>query len=145
MYEPLALRVEVNATYRPLYLVETDIVEALEAGARDCLNAMIRDEEILLPSHEHVLALRIIAVCEIGPFGLFGQRFPRRKPRPVVYVCFFIGAPCFVASYECVLGADDFSLEECCQGGMIFREACITEITSWSIRSPIYAVLDRRR
>lgn len=135
MYGPLALRMEVDAAYRPLYLVETDIVEALKAGARDCPNAVIRDEEIFLPSHEHVLALGKIAVCEIGPFGLFGQWFPCRKPGPVVYVCFLIGAPCFIASYECVLGADDFSFEECGQGGMVFREACIGRTT---VRMALY-------
>lgn len=123
---------EVHAANGTLYLVETDVVEALEAGARDCPNPVIRDEEVLLPSHEHVLALRKIAVCEIRSFGLLGQGFPRRKPRPMVYVCLFIGAPCFIASEERVFGADDFPFEERRQGGMVFREAYLVQITSWS-------------
>lgn len=53
---------EVYAAYRPLDLVETDVVEAFKAGARDGSNSVIRNEKILLPSHEHVLTLRIIAV-----------------------------------------------------------------------------------
>lgn len=124
LYEPLALRVEVDTTYRSLHLVETNIVEPLEAGARDCSDPMVRDEEIFLPSHEHVLALSEIAVREIGSFGLFGQRLPRRKSGPMVYVGFLVGAPCFVASLERVLGADDLSFEKRGQGGMVFCETC---------------------
>lgn len=126
---------EIHAAYRSLYLVKADIVETLKAGARDCPDPMVRDEEILLPSHEHVLTLGKVAVCEIGSFGLLGQRLPRRKPRPVVYVRFLIGAPCFVAGLERVLGADDFSFEERGQGGMVFCEACIMKITSQSERN----------
>lgn len=84
---------------------------------------MIRNEEVFLPSHEHVLALSEIAVCEIGPFGLFGQRFPRGKPRPMVYVGFLIGTPCFIASLECMLGSDDFAFEKCSQSRMVSGKA----------------------
>lgn len=130
MYIPLALRMEVDTAYRALNLIKTDVVEALKAGTRNGPNSVIRNEKILLPPHEYVLSLGKVAVCEIGPFGLFGQRFPRRKPGPVVYVCFFIGAPCFVARQKGVLGADDFAFEECCQGGMVFRQAFMVEVTS---------------
>lgn len=68
---------EVNTANSPLHLVETDIIESLEAGTRDRSNPVVRNEEIFLPPHEHVLTLREVAVCEIGPFGLFRQRLPR--------------------------------------------------------------------
>lgn len=56
----------------------------------------------------------------------------------MVYVCFFIGAPCFIASEECVLGADNFPFEERRQGGMVFREAYLVQITSWSECCSVY-------
>jgi len=73
---------------------------------------MIGNEEIFLPSHKHVLTLSEIAVCEVGPLGLFGQRPPRGKARPMVNIGFVIGAPCFVASLECMLCPDDFAFEK---------------------------------
>lgn len=115
---------EVDAAYGSLHLVKTYVVESFKAGSRDCPNAVIRNEKVLFPSHEHVLALGKVAVSEISPFGLLGQRLPRRKPRPVVYVCFLIGAPGFIASLECMLGANDFSFEKRGEGGMVFCETC---------------------
>lgn len=114
---------EVDTADRSLHLVETYVVKSLKASARDRPNPMIRDEEIFLPSHEHVLTLGKIAVCKIGPLGLFGQRFPRRKPRPVMYIGFLIGAPCFVASLECMLCSDDFAFEKRSQGRVVFCQA----------------------
>lgn len=91
---------------------------------------MIRNEEVFLPSHEHVLALSKIAVCEISPLGLFGQRFPCRESRPMVYIGFLISTPCLVASLECVLGSDDFAFEKCSESRMVFGKACSKENVS---------------
>lgn len=38
----LALRMEINPRDRPHHLVEADVVEALKAGSRDTLDAVVR-------------------------------------------------------------------------------------------------------
>ena len=52
---------EVDTLDFALLLVEADVVEALEAGAVDGLHLVVGDEEVLLPAHEDVLALRRVA------------------------------------------------------------------------------------
>lgn len=103
---------KVNSTDSSFYLVETDIVEPLEASAGNLPHPMIRYEEILLPAHEQVFALRKVSVCEISFLGLFGERSPRLEPRPVLHIGFFVGAPSLVLGHECVFCANDFSFEK---------------------------------
>lgn len=86
-------RVVVNTTHGPLHLIEADIVEPLEAGADDGTHAMVRDQKVLLPAHEEMFALRKVAICEIGFFGLLGQRSPGLEARPMLHVGLFVGAP----------------------------------------------------
>lgn len=107
----------------PFNLVKADIVEPFEARSGDSSHAMIRDEEVFLPSHEDVFSLSEIAVGEVGSLGLFSQRTPGREPCPVTHVCTLRCAPFFVAGLEGVFGSDDFSFEECRQGRVIFCEA----------------------
>ena len=56
-----ALGMEVDAFYFTLLLVEADVVETLEAGAVDRLHPVIGHQEMLLPAHENVFALRHVA------------------------------------------------------------------------------------
>lgn len=56
-YALLALRMEVNPTHAPNTLVKADIVEPLKARPRNRAHPMVRDEKVLLPAHEDVLAL----------------------------------------------------------------------------------------
>lgn len=51
---------EVNSTDCPLHLVEANIVESLEAGARNGPHPVVWHEEMLFPPHENVLALGYI-------------------------------------------------------------------------------------
>ena len=103
---------KVNATDSSFYLIETDIVEPLEARSGYLPHPMIRYEEILLPAHEQMFTLRIVSVCEISFLGLFGEWSPRLEPRPVLHIGFFVGAPGFVLCLECVFCANDFSFEK---------------------------------
>lgn len=41
----------------------------------------------------------------------------------MVHICFLGRSPRFMVRFESVFGADDLSLEECCQSGMVLREA----------------------
>ena len=88
---------------------------------------MVRNEKVFFPPHEYVLPLGEVTVGKISTLGLSSEWFPRRKPRPVVYVCFFVGAPFLVASLKSVLSADDLSFKKCGQGWMIFCESYFTE------------------
>lgn len=45
MYIPLALRVEVDTAHGSLDLVEADVIETFEAGARDCAYSVVGDKE----------------------------------------------------------------------------------------------------
>jgi hypothetical protein len=104
--------VKINSTDSSFYLIETDIVEPFKARPRDLPDPMIRYEEILLPTHEQMFALRKVSVCEIGFLGLFGERSPRLKPGPVLHIGFLVSAPGLVLGHECVFCADDFSFEK---------------------------------
>lgn len=120
---PLALRMEVDTTDGSLYLVEADIVESLETGARDCSNSVVWDEEIFLPSHKYVLMLRKVTKREVCLLRLFGERSPGWKSRPVMYIRLFVGTPFLIASDETVFGANHFTLKERRQCRMILGQA----------------------
>jgi len=85
---------------------------------------MVGNEEGFFPSHEYMLALGEITICEIRSFGLFSQGTPGGKSRPVVQVGLFRSAPFFITSLESVFGADNFSFKKCSQCRMILSETC---------------------
>jgi hypothetical protein len=103
VYALLALSMEVNPTNAPTALVEADIIEALEARASDGAHAVVRDEEVLLPAHEDVLALRQVRDVQVafarglaeGPEGL--------ELGPVLQVYFVRRAPVLVLRQKGVL------------------------------------------
>lgn len=127
---PFALCMEVDTADASLNLIEADIVEPFEAGTGDRSNPVIRDKEILFPPHENMFALCKVAVCEIGPLGLFGKRFPGWKSGPVVYVCLFVCTPFFITSLKSVLGSNYFAFKECGQGWVILGEALDAQIAA---------------
>lgn len=89
----LTLCVEIYPTDTTVALVETYVVESLEAGAGDRFHAVVRHEEIFLPAHEDVLTLLIVLEREGRGFGGFGETSPGREACPVLEVNFFGGAP----------------------------------------------------
>lgn len=115
---------EVNTAHGSLNLIEADIVESLEASARDGSYPIVGNEEIFLPSHEHVLTLSKVAVREISTLRLFGKWFPSGETGPVVDIRLLVGAPFLIASLERVLGTNDLSFKKCGQGRVIFCKAC---------------------
>lgn len=121
---------KIDTADASLNLIEADIVEPLEAGTRDRSNPVIRNKEIFFPPHKNMFALCKVAVCEIGPLGLFGKRFPGRKSGPVVYVCLFVRTPFFITSLECVLGSNYFAFKERGQGWVIFSEALDAQVAA---------------
>jgi len=115
---------KVNAADGAGDLVEADVVETLEAGTGNGPDAVIGHEEILLPAHEDVLALREVLVVEVGLLRLLGQRPPRGELCPVLHVGFLGRAPGFVLGLEGVLRADDFAFEVCGESGVFVGQAC---------------------
>lgn len=114
---------KVDSRDGSFHLVEANIIEALEACARDGSHPVIGHEEVLLPPHKDMFTLGKIPVREIGPFGLFGEGAPGGKPRPVMHIGFLGGAPFFVPSLERVFGSDDLALKKGGQSWMVFCEA----------------------
>lgn len=130
LLKSLALCVEINAAHGSLYLVEANIVESFEAGAGDCSDSVVRDEEVFLPPHEHVLMLSKVTKCKISLLGLFSKWFPCWKPRPVMDIGLLVGSPFLVARNEAVFSANHLALKESRQSRVIFSEALDTQVTA---------------
>lgn len=92
-HKPLALRMEIYPADGPFDLIEANVIEPFETRSGDGPHSVIGNEEVFFPPHEHVLALRKVAVGEIGPPGLFGKRTPGRESGPVVHVGLLCRAP----------------------------------------------------
>jgi hypothetical protein len=67
----LTLRMEVDPTDAAIALVEADVIEALEARTRNCLDAVVGHQEVFFPAHEYMLALLIILQRERGRLRRF--------------------------------------------------------------------------
>lgn len=119
-----AFRVEVDSTHFALDLVEADIVEALKAGPGDRAYAVVRDEEMLLPTHENVLPLRNITDHHRALARLLLEWAEGVELAPMAEIDLVGGAPALVAGDEAIFGANDFALKVCRQGGVILGEAC---------------------
>jgi hypothetical protein len=114
---------EVDTAHGSLNLIEANVVESLEAGARDGSHPVVGNEEIFLPSHEHVLTLSKVTVGEISALRLFGEWLPSGKTGPMMDIRLLIGAPFLIASLERVFSTNDLSFKECGQSRVIFCKA----------------------
>lgn len=109
---------EINPTDSPTTLVKTNIVKPLKARSRNRFDPMIRNQKVLFPSHEQVLAL--VESVHVGGdlrwsfLGGFCERSPGGETGPVLHVDFFGGAPGGVICAEEVLWANDLAFEEGC-------------------------------
>ena len=112
---------EVDSADFPGDLAEADVVEALEAGTGNGADRMIRDEEVFLPSHEKILALGEVLVCEIGALGLFCERPPCGEATPVLHVDLLVRAPFRPVGLESVFRADDLAFEIRREGRVVIR------------------------
>jgi hypothetical protein len=117
------VRVEVDSINGSCHLIEADIVETLKARAIDLPNAVIWYQELLLPPHEHVLAVGAILVVEVGLLCLFCQGPPGRETCPMLHVFFVAGAPVIVTCLKRILRPNDFAFEERCKGRVFGSKA----------------------
>lgn len=132
----LALGMEIDPTHPPLDLIKTDIVEALKASALDGFELVVRNEEMLLPSHEDVFLLppvfMVHGVYEIDiALRMKTERSPGRKSGPVRKIGLVAGAPCRVPCPEAILlirSAYDLAGEESGQGRMIGCQSTNLEV-----------------
>lgn len=80
----LAALVEIDAADLAAHLVEADVIEPLEAGADDGPDAVVGNEEVLLPAHEYVLALGDVLDEHLAALaGLLGEGTERGELGPV--------------------------------------------------------------
>ena len=119
---PFALGVEVNPTHCPPHLIETDVVKAFEACARDGAHAMIWYQEVLLPSHENVFSVCEVFLHEIWSLCLPGQWPPGREAVPMLHIDLLVRAPFGMARVERIFSSDDFAFKVCCKGRMFVRK-----------------------
>ena len=115
---------EIDPIDRAQHLIEAYVVEPLETCAIYLPHAIIRNQEFLLPSHEHVFPVRTVFVVEVRLLRLFGQGPPGRKPCPVLHIFLVAGAPVIMSGLEGVFGSDDFAFEERGQSCMFGSETC---------------------
>ncbi len=62
----LAVRMEIDSIDGACDLVEAYVVKSLEACAADFSYSVIWNQELLLPSHEHILAVCTVLVMKVG-------------------------------------------------------------------------------
>lgn len=115
-----AFRVKVNTAYFTLDLVEANVVEALKAGTRYRANSMVWNQEVLFPAHKDGFSLGSISNGDRSLASLFLERTESRELGPMTQIDLAIRAPVLVLRVETVFGTNDFALEICREGGMVF-------------------------
>lgn len=116
--------VEIYPANVAVDLVETNIIESLEARAGYFSNAMVRNEKNFFPSHEDILTLRAILIVKVGLFGLLSQRAPGRESPPVLHIRLVSSSPCFMASLKSILRSNDLTFKIGCQRWVVIGKAC---------------------
>lgn len=84
---------------------------------------MVRNEEILLPSHEQMLFLCKVFENKSWRPGLFLIRSKGGKPTPMLHVYLFGRPPFGMCCFEAVFGADYLSFEAGRQRRVVVGEA----------------------
>ena len=102
---------KINPAHAPAALVKADVIKPLEARARDRPHAVVGDEEVLLPAHEDVLALREVRDVQVALARGLGEGAEGLELGPVLEVDLVGRAPVFVLGEEGVFGADDLAFE----------------------------------
>ena len=77
--EPLRVAVEVVTLDAGGGLLEADVVEPGEAGTVDILDCAVRDQEVLLPPHEHVVRLLQLLIVETIRIEVLGVLVEGKK------------------------------------------------------------------
>lgn len=114
---------KVNSAHAPTPLVKADIIEALKTRPCNRAHPVIRDEEVLLPAHEDVLALRQVGDVQVPPPRSSAEGAKRLELRPVLQVHLVRRAPVVVLRQKRVLRSDDLALKVRRQGWVVFCEA----------------------
>ena len=83
---PLALCVEINPVYRPVLLVETNIIEAFKTSSVESAHAVVWDQKFFLPPHEYIVSLCPPWNLDVHLSRLLLVGAEGRKFRPVLVV-----------------------------------------------------------
>lgn len=114
---------EIYAADLALELIETDVVEALEASTRNGSNAVVGDQEMLLPTHEDMVFLRRILSRELTILNFLLQWPERSELGPVAQIHLSAGPPVLVLCKEAVFASNNLSLEISRECGVILGQA----------------------
>lgn len=119
----LALSVEVYSLDAAGDLVEADVIKSLETRTIYGFDAMVRNQEILLPAHKEMFLLHPVLGHQLWPRRVFGERLVGRESTPVLPVDLLIRAPFRMLCDECIFAANYFTFKVCRQAGVVFRQA----------------------
>jgi hypothetical protein len=125
LLESLALRVEIYAANLAFDLVETDVVEALEASTRDGSNTVVGNQEMLLPTHKDVLFLGWILSRKLAILDFLLQWPESGELGPVAQIDLSVGPPVLVLGKEAVFASNNLSLKISRECGVILGQAWI--------------------
>lgn len=79
---------EIYPINTSLYLVEADVIETLETRTVDCAHSVVRNKEVLLPTHENILLLSQVGDMEVALLSLFLVGSERAELGPMLQIDF---------------------------------------------------------
>lgn len=129
--EHLRLFVVVVSVYPGGGLLETDVVEPLETGPLDRCYLVVRNQEMLFPSHVHEIRVFDLIVIEIVTVEGVSMLQERRKLGPMLLIDLQFSFP--FPRQKWVFLADDLSFKVCGQGRILLREVVYLEISTQEI------------
>ena len=110
------LAVKVDSLDFPMKLVKADVVEALKTGPVDGFNTVVRDQKLLLPSHEDNFFLCWIPDLNAAHVRVSGVGFELVfELGPVVDIDLAICSPLRIFRDEAMMWTDDFAFKICRQ------------------------------
>ena len=77
--KPFRVPMKIVALYTGGGFLEADVVEPGERGPRDVLDGVVRNQEVLLPPHVHVVCLRQRLVVEAVVVEVLAVRVERHE------------------------------------------------------------------
>jgi hypothetical protein len=117
--------VEIDAADVALLLIEAYVVESFKAGTVDGSDTVVGHQEVLLPTHEDVLALTQVGHWHRRALAYLRLVRPERPElAPMVQVYFLRCAPILMFGNETILAADDLALKVRGQRRVVLRQTC---------------------
>lgn len=114
----------------PTGCLETDVVEPRERCSVDVLDLVVRNKEQLLPTHKHTVGVTELAVIELIGVERLYVWSKRLEPAPMLPVHILVSVP--FTSEERVATADDLTVKECRESGILLSQSLDLQIATHS-------------